>query len=96
MILSALAHCFDSRSVIHPLIQATVPLSIFHIGLTLDHPLIPAGDRAKIKERLRDLRERMTRAGYRYEIIQASPETGLDAFRHKLETQPCDGVLIGG
>jgi len=38
----------------------------------------------------------MTRAGYKYEIIQASPETGLDGFKHQLETQPCDGVLIGG
>jgi hypothetical protein len=73
-----------------------LPRSIFHIGLALDHPLIPVEDRAQIKERLRDLRERMTRAGYRYEIIQASPETGLDGFRHQLETQPCDGVLIGG
>jgi hypothetical protein len=38
----------------------------------------------------------MTRAGYKYEIIQASPETGLDAFKHQLRTQTCDGVLIGG
>jgi len=38
----------------------------------------------------------MTRAGYRYEIIHASPEIGLDGFRHQLRTQSCDGVLIGG
>ena len=71
-------------------------VSIFHIGLSLDHPLIPVEERAKIKKRLRDLQERMTRAGYKYEIIQASPESGLDGFRHQLKTQPCDGVLIGG
>jgi hypothetical protein len=71
-------------------------VSIVHIGLSLDHPLVPVEERAKIKERLRDLRERMTRAGYEYEIIQASPEAGLDGFKHRLETQPCDGVLIGG
>ena len=71
-------------------------VSIFHIGLSLDHPLIPVAERPKIKKRLRYLQERMTRAGYRYEIIQASPETGLDDFKHQLETQPCDGVLIGG
>jgi hypothetical protein len=71
-------------------------VSIFHIGLSLDHPLIPLEERTKIRERLRGLRERMTRAGYEYEIIQASPETGLDDLKHKLETQPCDGVLIGG
>jgi hypothetical protein len=71
-------------------------VSIFHVGLPLDHPLIPVEERAKINRRLRDLQERMTRAGYRYEIIQVSPETGLDGFKHQLETQPCDGVLIGG
>ncbi len=71
-------------------------LSIFHIGLSLDHPLIPVEERTKIRERLRDLQERMTRAGYNYEIIQVSPETGLDGFKLQLETQPCDGVLIGG
>jgi hypothetical protein len=71
-------------------------ISIFHVGLSLDHPLIPVEERSKIKERLGALQERMTRAGYRYEIIQASPETGLDDFKHQLETQHCDGVLIGG
>ena len=71
-------------------------VSIFHIGLPLDHPLIPVEERPKIAKRLSDLRERMTRAGYRYEIVHASPETGLDAFKHQLRTQPCDGVLIGG
>ena len=71
-------------------------VSIFHIGLSLDHPLIPVDERPKIQKRLRDLQERMTRAGYRYEIIQATPETGLDDFKHRLQTQPCDGVLIGG
>ncbi len=71
-------------------------ISIFHIGLSLDHPLIPVEERPKIEKRLRDLQERMTRAGYQYEIIQATPETGLDDFKRKLQTQPCDGVLIGG
>ena len=73
-----------------------MPVSIFHIGLSLDHPLIPVDERAKIKRRLGELQERMTRAGYRYEIIQVSPEGGLDGFKHQLEIQPCDGVLIGG
>ena len=73
-----------------------MPVSIFHIGLPLDHPLIPVEERPKIKQKLRDLQERMTRAGYRYEVIHASPETGLAGFKHQLETQPCDGVLIGG
>ena len=77
-------------------ILAILPVSIFHIGLPLDHPSIPAEERPKIAKRLTDLRERMTRAGYNYEIIHASPETGLKAFKHQLRTQPCDGVLIGG
>jgi hypothetical protein len=71
-------------------------VSIFHIGLPLDHPSIPVEERPKIKKRLSDLQERMTHAGYKYEIIHASPETGLDGFKHQFRTQPCDGVLIGG
>ncbi len=71
-------------------------ISIFHIGLPLDHPLIPVEERTKIAKKLKDLQERMTRAGYNYEIVHASPETGLDGFKHLLRTQPCDGVLIGG
>lgn len=71
-------------------------VSIFHIGLPLDHPAIPVEERPKIAKRLSDLRERMTGAGYRYEIVHASPETGLEAFRELLRTQRCDGVLIGG
>ena len=71
-------------------------VSIFHIGLPLDHPSIPVEERPKITKRLSDLQEMMTRAGYKYEIIYASPETGLDSFKHQLRMQPCDGVLIGG
>ncbi len=71
-------------------------VSIFHIGLPLDHPSIPLEERPKIAERLIELQERMTRAGYRYQVIHASPETGLDGFKHHLKTRPCDGVLIGG
>ena len=71
-------------------------VSIFHIGLPLDHPLIPAEERPKIAKRLSDLQERMRGAGYNYEIIHASPENGLEDFKHQLRTQPCDGVLIGG
>ena len=73
-----------------------MPVSIFHIGLPLDHPAIPLEDRPKITKRLSDLRGRMTDAGYKYEIIHASPETGLAAFKHQLRTDPPDGVLIGG
>jgi hypothetical protein len=73
-----------------------MPISIFHIGLPLDHPLIPAEERPKITKRLADLRQRMRDAGYNYEIVHASPKTGLDAFRQLLRTHPCDGVLIGG
>jgi hypothetical protein len=73
-----------------------LPVSIFHIGLPLDHALIPIEERPKIAKRLSDLQERMRRAGYKYHIIHASPETGLDAFRQQITTEPCDGVLIGG
>lgn len=71
-------------------------VSIFHIGLPLDHPRIPTEERPKIEKRLSHLKEVMTEAGYNYEVIHASPETGLENFKHRLRTQPCDGVLIGG
>ncbi len=71
-------------------------ISIFHIGLPLDHPLIPVEERPKIAKRLRDLQATMRGAGYDYEIVHASPESGLESFKHQLRTQPCDGVLIGG
>ena len=71
-------------------------ISIFHIGLPMDHPSIPAEERPKVTKRLSDLQETMRGAGYSYEIVYASPEGGLEGFRHQLRTQPCDGVLIGG
>ena len=71
-------------------------ISILHIGLPLDHPLVPSEDRAKIAKRLADLRQRMRDAGYRYEIVHASPESGLENFKDLLRAQPCHGVLIGG
>lgn len=73
-----------------------MPVSIFHIGLPLDHPSIPADDRPRLTKRLADLQQRMRAAGFDYEIVHASPETGLAAFRSRLRTQPCHGVLIGG
>ena len=73
-----------------------MPISIIHIGLPLDHPLIPVGEGAKIRQRLDEIQQRMRDAGYRYEIVHASPEGGLDAFGEQLKTLSCDGVLIGG
>jgi hypothetical protein len=73
-----------------------VKVSIFHIGLHLDHPSIPTEERSKIRKRLTELQERMRDAGYNYEIIYSSPESGLDGFKDQLRTQPCDAVLIGG
>jgi hypothetical protein len=73
-----------------------VTVSIFHIGLHLDHPSIPVEERPKITKRLSDLKEKMRGAGYNYEIVYSSPESGLEDFKHQLRTQPCDGVLIGG
>lgn len=69
---------------------------IFHTGLPLDHPTIPPEERPKLVKRLSELQERMRGAGYNYEIVYASPEGGLDDFKRKLRTEPCDGVLIGG
>ena len=71
-------------------------ISIFHIGLPMDHPSIPEVERPKVIRRLSDMQEMMRGAGYNYEIIYAPPESGLEGFKHQLIRQPCDGVLIGG
>ena len=71
-----------------------MPVSIIHIGLPLDQ--IPLEERPKIAKRLSDLAERMIGFGYKYEIMHASPDTGLEDFKDRLRAQPCDGVLIGG
>lgn len=73
-----------------------MPISIFHVGLRLDHPKIPVEDRPRLVKRLADLQQRMQTAGYRYEVIQCSPEEGLAEYKHRLQTEPCDGILIGG
>ena len=73
-----------------------MPIAVVHIGLPLDHPSIPPQDRPQLTKRLADLQQRMRALGYDYEILHASPEIGLDAFRTRLRTQPCHGVLIGG
>ena len=73
-----------------------MPVSIFHIGLPMDHPLIPVEERSKITKRLADLEHTMRGAGYNYEVVYASPESGLEGFKSRLRMQPCDGVLIGG
>ncbi len=62
----------------------------------MDHPSIPAEERPKVTKRLSDLQEMMRGAGYNYETVFASPESGLESFKRKLSTQPCDGVLLGG
>lgn len=71
-------------------------ISIFHVGLPFDHPMIPPEERPKITKRLSDLQARMRSAGYTYEIVHVSPETGLESFEQLLKAHPCDGVLIGG
>jgi hypothetical protein len=73
-----------------------MPISIFHVGLPLDHPSIPVEDRPELTMRLANLRQGMKADGFNYEFIHCSPEKGLDEFTHRLKTEPCDGVLVGG
>ncbi len=54
-----------------------MPISILHVGLPLDHPLIPSQERPKITKRLADLQQRMRGAGYNYDIAYASPKNLL-------------------
>jgi len=71
-------------------------ISILHVGLPLDHRLIPVEDRAKVRKRLDELQQVMRAAGYEYEIVCVSPDGGLEQFKERLRTRPCDGVLLGG
>lgn len=71
-------------------------ISVVHIGLPLVSPWVPAGECDRIASRLLGIRHRMEAAGYRYEVIHASPESGLAELRKRLQCDPCDAVLIGG
>ncbi len=71
-------------------------ISFIHVGLPLDHPSIPKEYQVKAREGLHQVRDRMRAEGYNYELVFASPESGLKAFKSQLETAPPDGVVIGG
>lgn len=71
-------------------------VSILHVGVPLDHPVVPVEDRQRLRERLDELQRGMRATGYDYEILSISPDGGIDAFKERLRTKPCDGVLIGG
>lgn len=73
-----------------------MPISILHVGLPLDHASIPAEEAPKIARRLADIQTEMRDAGYKYEIAHVAPDDNLEAFRLKVRTLQCDGVLIGG
>jgi hypothetical protein len=71
-------------------------ISVVHIGLPLAPPWVPAEECEKIASRLVGIRQKMEAAGYRYEVMHASPEGGLEELRKRLQSDPCDAVLIGG
>ncbi len=71
-------------------------ISVLHIGLPLVPPWLTAEDSKKIAARLADIRQKMEAAGYRYDILHASPDGGLTEFRDRLRTERIDAVLIGG
>ncbi len=70
--------------------------SVLHIGLPLAPPWLTADEGEEIAARVTGIRQRMEAAGYRYVVMHASPDGGLEGFRGWLRTEPCDVVLIGG
>ena len=70
--------------------------SVVHIGLPLAPPWVPVEECEKIASRLIGIRQRMEAMGYRYEVMHASPEGGLAELRKRLQSGPCDVLLIGG
>lgn len=76
--------------------EVVVGVSILHVGVPLDHPVVPVEDRAALRERLDRLQREMRAAGYEYEIVGVDPEGGLEEFKQRLRVQACDAVLLGG
>ncbi len=71
-------------------------ISVLHIGLPLVPPWLTPEEGKEIAVRLAGIRQRMEVAGFRYDILHASPDTGLAAFRERLRAERVDAVLIGG
>jgi hypothetical protein len=71
-------------------------VSILHVGVPFDHPVVPVEDRENLRKRLDALEQRMRPAGYDYKILCVSPAGGIEDFKKRLLTQPPDGVLLGG
>jgi hypothetical protein len=71
-------------------------VSVLHIGLPLGPPWLTQEDGEKIAARLAGIRQQMEAAGFRYDVVHASPDTGLTEFRERLRAERVDAVLIGG
>jgi hypothetical protein len=71
-------------------------ISVLHIGLPLGPPWLTQEDGAKIAVRLAGIRQQMEAAGFRYDVVHASPDTGLTEFRERLRAEQIDAILIGG
>lgn len=71
-------------------------VSVLHIGLPLAPPWLTPEDAVDIAARLAGIRQQMNAAGFRYDVLHASPETGLAQFRARLRAEQIDAVLIGG
>lgn len=71
-------------------------ISVLHIGLPLGPPWLSVEDGKKIAARLAGIRQTMAAAGYRYDVMHASPDGGLAELRTRLQTERIDAVLIGG
>ena len=71
-------------------------VSVLHIGLPLGPPWLTQEDGEKIAARLAGIRQQMEAAGFRYDVLHASPDTGLTEFRERLRAERVDAVLIGG
>jgi hypothetical protein len=71
-------------------------VSVLHIGLPLGPPWLTQEDGEKIAARLAGIRHQMEAAGFRYDVLHASPDTGLAEFRERLRAERVDAVLIGG
>jgi DNA-binding LacI/PurR family transcriptional regulator len=69
---------------------------VLHIGLPLGPPWLTPEDGKKIEARLAGIRQQMEAAGFRYDVLHASPDKELTEFRQRLRAESIDALIIGG
>lgn len=66
-----------------------------HVGVPMDHWIVPQEERPSLTRRLKDHERAMQADGVDYELAYYSPESGLAEFAERLRARRWDGVIVG-